>query len=225
MTAVIEARHIHKTYESGPAAVCALADASLTARKGDFIAIMGPSGSGKTTLMNILGCLDTPTSGSLLVDGDDVSGADDAALSYIRATKIGFVFQIFNLIPQLTVYENVELPLLYGRFAEDAVQDKTLRAIERVGLSHRIEHRPAELSGGEMQRVAIARALVIDPVIILADEPTGNLDTNTGDMILEDFQRLNNQGVTVIIVTHDDHVARRARRTMTIRDGRLEAPQ
>ncbi len=200
----------------------ALRGVSLSIGEGDFISIMGRSGSGKTSLLNIIGCLDSPSSGSLFLAGKDISSASDKELSYIRCRKIGFVFQTFNLIPQLNTYENVALPLLYGLFDEEQTKERTLRAVKRVDLSNRLKHKPAELSGGEMQRVAIARALVADPVIILADEPTGNLDTKTSEVILDIFELLHSQGVTIVMVTHDDKVASRSRKTLSIEDGMLD---
>ncbi|MGK7345410.1 MAG: ABC transporter ATP-binding protein [Candidatus Nitrospinota bacterium M3_3B_026] len=220
--AVIEAREVSRTYDIGAAPVEALKSASLTVRKGDFVSIMGPSGSGKTSLMNILGLLDTPSGGTLLFDGEDMSGADDDERSAIRALRIGFVFQTFNLISWMSAWENVELPLLYGPFGEKEASERVHAALESVGLSHRAGHRPAELSGGEAQRVAIARALAAGPLVILADEPTGNLDTRTGERILDIFERLNEEeGATILVVTHDERVAAHSRRMMRIVDGEL----
>ncbi len=213
----------HKSYLMGHGTVHALKEVDLTISSGEMVAIMGPSGSGKSTLMHLLGCLDRPTSGRYYFNGKDISTYDDRTLSHLRATSIGFVFQSFNLIPQLNVYENVEVPFLYRdrRLAKD--RDSILSAIERVGLKHRVHHRPSQLSGGEMQRVAIARALAINPLLVLADEPTGNLDSETGETILKLFQDLNVLGVTIILVTHDPKVADHCKRTLRMRDGRLMA--
>jgi putative ABC transport system ATP-binding protein len=217
---LIEVKGLSKSYQLDHGIVYALKAVDLKISSGEHIALMGPSGSGKSTLMHLLGCLDRPSSGRYLLDGDDVSELDDAALSYIRATQIGFVFQSFNLIPQLNVYENVELPFLYRNEKFDP-QEKILHAIARVGLSHRVHHRPNELSGGEIQRVAIARALAIDPMLILADEPTGNLDFKTGQSILTLFQELNRQGVTLLIVTHDAIVGKSCQKVLSMQDGEL----
>jgi len=202
-------------------AVEALRGVDLTVRAGEYMAITGPSGSGKSTLMNILGCLDKPTRGRYLLGGQDVSQLDDDALSEIRGQRLGFVFQSFNLIPQLTVLENVEVPLFYTGVHWRDRRERAIRMIELVGLTDRIDHRPAELSGGQQQRVAIARALVNEPLMILADEPTGNLDTKTGQMILGIFDELNAQGRTIILVTHEPEIARHCRRSIALRDGQI----
>ena len=216
---LVELDQVRKVYGSGPAAVVALAGVSLTVHAGDFLAVMGPSGSGKSTLMHILGCLDSPTSGGYLFAGDDVGRLSEADLAYVRNRRIGFVFQQFHLLPRLTAWRNVELPLLYreaqGRRAA------ALRALEQVGLADRVEHRPTEMSGGQQQRVAIARALVTDPDLILADEPTGNLDSGSSHEILAMLQRLNQDGRTVVLITHDAEIAKTANRRVRMRDGRL----
>ena len=216
---LVELDQVRKVYGSGPAAVVALAGVSLTVDAGDFLAVMGPSGSGKSTLMHILGCLDSPTSGGYLFAGDDVGRLSEADLAYVRNRRIGFVFQQFHLLPRLTAWRNVELPLLYreaqGRRAA------ALRALEQVGLADRVEHRPTEMSGGQQQRVAIARALVTDPDLILADEPTGNLDSGSSHEILAMLQRLNQDGRTVVLITHDAEIAKTANRRVRMRDGRL----
>ena len=182
---------------------------------------MGPSGSGKSTLLHILGCLERPCSGLYLLDGRDISNASDRELSNIRANHIGFVFQTLNLLPQLNLFENVELPFLYSSLDALKVKERVIRAVKQVGLIDRLNHRPAELSGGEMQRMAIARALAIEPALILADEPTGNLDSGTSSEILELFQSLHNDGATILMVTHDGEVASHAQRVMTLRDGKF----
>lgn len=217
----IELSGIQKAYASGPVRVTALDHIDLTFDKSDFVAITGPSGSGKSTLMHILGCLDRPSSGSYRLDGIDVFAADDRNLSKIRSKHIGFVFQTFNLIPFLNVYENVELPFLYMETDHRFTKQRITDAIGRVGLGHRIAHKPSQLSGGEMQRVAIARAMVIEPAIILADEPTGNLDSRTSEDILNLFVQCNRDGATVVLVTHDPAVADRAHKRIELRDGRL----
>ena len=191
--------------------------------EGESVAICGQSGSGKSTLMNLLGCLDRPTSGSYLLDGRDVSRMDDDELSAVRGQRIGFVFQAFNLISQLNTIENVEVPLLYQGIAKHQRQKKAIQTLQLVGLGDRMGHRPRELSGGQQQRVAIARALVNDPAIIMADEPTGNLDSATGNAILETFENLHAQGMTIIIVTHDDDIADHCERIVRLRDGHVES--
>jgi len=201
--------------------VPALKGISLTFEEGEYVAICGHSGSGKSTLLNLLGCLDRPTGGRYILGDADVSRLDDDALSDIRSKRLGFVFQSFNLIPQLTVLENMEVPLFYQGVPPRLRREKAISLIERVGLQHRIHHRPMELSGGQQQRVAIARALINDPLLILADEPTGNLDTATGDMILDIFAGLHKEGKTILMVTHEDDVAARCRRVITLRDGQV----
>jgi putative ABC transport system ATP-binding protein len=210
---------ITKVYGSGDAAVVALNDFSLGVAAGEMLAVMGPSGSGKSTLMNILGCLDTPTSGRYWFGGEDVSRLNETQLAHVRNRRIGFVFQQFQLLPKLSAWRNVELPLLYR--AADSRRDLALQALDQVGLSNRIDHRPTQLSGGQQQRVAIARALVTDPDLILADEPTGNLDSASSRDVLAVLCDLNQQGRTIIIITHDPEVAPVARRTVVMRDGRL----
>jgi len=192
---------------------------SLDINEGDYVAICGHSGSGKSTLLNLLGCLDRPTSGRYILGGSDVSKMDDNALSEIRSRRLGFVFQSFNLIPQLTLVENLEVPLIYQGIPPAVRHRRALELIERVELSDRINHRPMELSGGQQQRAAIARAMVNDPLIILADEPTGNLDTATGEIILKIFDQLHNEGKTIILITHERSVAEHCRRIITLRDG------
>lgn len=209
----------------GHGVVHALRKVDLQVRRGESLAIMGPSGSGKSTLMHLLGCLDRPSEGLYILHGQDISQLDDKALSLIRAIHIGFVFQSFNLIPQLTVYENVEVPFMYRNEPVPNAEERINKAIERVGLAHRAFHLPTELSGGEMQRVAIARALAIDPWLILADEPTGNLDSNTGTTILRLFQELNLQGVTILLVTHDEAVAKHCPRIIRMKDGGIVEDQ
>ena len=214
---IIEASGISKIYRRGREEVCALRGVNLTIEAGEFISIVGPSGAGKTALMNILGCLDTPSSGTLIIDKIPVTGKGEAELVKIRREHIGFVFQQFFLIPTLTVGENVGLPLLFSGRPYELETIESL--LEKVGLSHRADHLPGQLSGGEMQRVAIARALVNNPRILLADEPTGNLDSVTADGIYRLFEDLHRQGITVIVVTHNRELAQRAGRVITIRDG------
>jgi putative ABC transport system ATP-binding protein len=216
---LIRLETVTKVYGSGDAAVVALSEFSLTVRTGELLAVMGPSGSGKSTLMNILGCLDTPTSGRYWFGGEDVSRLNETRLAHVRNRRIGFVFQQFQLLPKLSAWRNVELPLLYRN--ADRRRDLALQALDQVGLRNRIDHRPTQLSGGQQQRVAIARALVTDPDLILADEPTGNLDTASSRDVLAVLRELNQQGRTIIVITHDPEVAPVALRTVTMRDGRL----
>ena len=216
-------RDVVKTYEMGTEQVHALSGVSLDINKNEYVAIMGPSGSGKSTLMNIIGCLDVPTSGSYSLDGEMVANKSEGELAEIRNRLIGFVFQTFNLIPRADIFHNVELPLVYGGVNKAERRERTERAIERVGLLDRMKHKPNELSGGQRQRVAIARALVFDPSIILADEPTGNLDSKTGEEIMDMFDELHDAGQTVILVTHEDHIAKHALRTIRLRDGKIES--
>ncbi len=219
---VIEAEGLTKTYYLGNIEVQALCEVSLRIQRGEVLAIMGPSGSGKSTLMNILGCLDRPTSGNYLLDGEQVANLSDDGLSRIRNRKVGFVFQSFNLLPRASALDNVELPLRYSGNTLN-LRQRALDAIEAVGLSDRLNHRPAELSGGQQQRVAIARALVNSPAIILADEPTGNLDSKSGKEILDLLLDLNHsRGATVILVTHDQSIAACTQRIVRLRDGRLD---
>ncbi|GJL78218.1 MAG: ABC transporter ATP-binding protein [Nitrospinaceae bacterium] len=220
---MIEVIDLCKTYQLGNVEVPALVDASFRFDQGEFIAIMGPSGSGKSTLMNLLGCLDLPTSGIYRLDGYDIQDMTPNQLAEIRNRRIGFVFQSFNLLPRASSLENIELPLLYGRVPNSS--KIAMDALTRVGLAPRAGHKPAELSGGERQRVAIARAIVNNPSIILADEPTGNLDSKTGEEIMNIFTRLNQEGVMVILVTHEQEVARYARHVINMRDGKILNPQ
>ena len=221
--AVIEVKNLKKTYQIGSVEVPALRGVSFAVERGEFVAIMGPSGSGKSTLMNIIGCLDRPTSGTYMLDGNDASKLSDSARAAVRNRKIGFVFQSFNLLPRMTAFKNTLLPMLYSGRGKNTKAAK--QALESVGLGKRFHHTPMQLSGGEQQRVAIARALVNDPPVIFGDEPTGNLDTATGTEILAIFQGLNNQGKTVIIVTHEPEVAQHAKRILRFRDGLLESDE
>ena len=220
--ALIEARDLVKTYRLGSMTVPALRGVTFRIERNDYIAIMGPSGSGKSTLMNLLGCLDTPTSGEYRLDGTLVSVLSDDDLAAIRNRRIGFVFQTFNLLPRATGFQNVELPLIYAGLSKEERRKRVQAAIEAVGLEDRAHHRPSELSGGQRQRVAIARALVNDPSIILADEPTGNLDTVTGEEIMSIFESIRAAGNTVILVTHEEEIAKKADRIIRLRDGRIE---
>lgn len=221
---VIELQKVNKVYDMGAEVqVNALKDISLSIERGEYVAIMGPSGSGKTTLMNILGCLDTPTSGLYLFDGVNVSDMDDNELAKIRNQGIGFVFQTFNLIPRSDALHNVELPLIYSGVAVSERKDRARKTLELVGLGDRVHHKPNELSGGQRQRVAIARALINNPSIILADEPTGNLDSKTGDEIMLFFEELHDKGNTIILVTHEEYIAEHAKRIIRIRDGQIES--
>jgi len=219
---LIQLEEVHKHYTTGSLDVHALRGIGLSIGRGEFVSIMGPSGSGKTTLMEILGCLSRPTSGRYLLDGRDASEIDPDGLARMRGEQIGFVFQSFNLLPRLSALENVELPLSYQGVARRERRRRAGAMLERVGLGSRTDHRPTQMSGGERQRVAIARALVNDPSLILADEPTGNLDSATGDEILGLLDAANASGNTVVIVTHDSRVAGRARRRLSIRDGRVD---
>jgi len=216
---VISLEDVHKTYQMGDEVVHALAGVSFTFRKGSFSAIMGASGSGKSTLLNLLGCLDTPTRGKYFFEGRDVNSLDDDALSELRLSYLGFIFQSFNLIPQLTVQENIGLPLFYLKWNTADRAEKAAELAESVGLGDRLKHRPAELSGGQQQRVAIARSLANDPTILLADEPTGNLDTKTGEQIMDMLAGLNEQGKTLIMVTHETNIAAYAKTHIHMRDG------
>jgi putative ABC transport system ATP-binding protein len=210
-----------KEYVLGDAKVHAIQGISFDVPQGDYISVMGPSGSGKSTLLNILGCLDRPTSGSYVLGGDDVAGMSDDQLAEIRATRIGFVFQSYNLLPALSVVENIEVPLYYSGKMSATRQTRCLELAEMVGLSDRLNHRPAQLSGGQQQRVAIARSLVNDPRFILADEPTGNLDSTTTSEILDLLEELNSDGRTIIVVTHESEVAERTKRSIRLRDGKI----
>ncbi len=222
MRPVIDVQGVHRIYETEAGLTHALRAVSLTVERGEFLAIMGPSGSGKSTLMNILGCLDTPTAGSYRLEGLEVNSLDDDDLAEIRATRLGFVFQSFNLLPRATVLRNVMLPLTYSDVPAAERERRAWKALKSVDLPEEYyEHKSNELSGGQMQRVAIARALVNDPALILADEPTGNLDTATGDMVLQTFARMKRRGKTIVLITHDAEVASWADRIVHIRDGRL----
>jgi len=216
---MIELRDVTKTYELPGRKIEVLRGISLEVARGDFVAIMGPSGSGKSTLLNLLGCLDRPTVGLYRLEGVDVSRKSDSELAEIRNKKIGFVFQSFNLLPRLSALKNVELPLIYSGVAAEERKNRAFEVLTRVGLSDRAEHRPSALSGGEQQRVAIARALINNPAVILADEPTGNLDSRSGAEIIRIIEGLNRDGATIVMVTHESEIAGRAKRTITIRDG------
>ncbi|MEE9394328.1 MAG: ABC transporter ATP-binding protein [Planctomycetota bacterium] len=221
--AIAELTDICKTYRMGDNVVDALKNVSIGFEKGDFWAIMGPSGSGKSTMLNLLGCLDRPSSGDYMLGGEAVARMNDRDLSAVRGRMLGFIFQSFNLIPQLTVIENIEVPLFYQNIAASEARRRATLLAERVGLAERLDHRPTELSGGQQQRVAIARALVNEPVLVLADEPTGNLDTSTGAEILTILHEMHDQGTTVIMVTHEDEVAAHAQKILTMRDGEIES--
>ena len=220
--AVVTIENLHKSYMLGHMELPVLKGLDLAFYEGEYVSIMGPSGSGKSTLLNILGCLDKPTGGRYLLGTDDVSQMDDNTLSSIRGLRIGFVFQSFNLIRQLNIVENIEVAMYYQRVPKHERRERAIMLAERVGLGDRIKHRPFELSGGQQQRVAIARALANDPLIILADEPTGNLDSQSGAEILEMIDELNEQGKTIIVVTHDDHICSRTDRSVHLLDGRIE---
>ncbi len=220
---VIRLEDVTRYYLMGEFVVKALDGVSIDIKRGEFTAIMGPSGSGKSTMMNLIGCLDTPTSGYIDIDGENTAGMNEAELAYIRNQKVGFVFQQFNLLGKLNALDNVITPLLYAGVSSRERKQMAIHALERVGLSDRMDHRPNELSGGQKQRVAIARALVNNPTILLADEPTGALDTKTGNQIMELFEELNSEGRTVILVTHDRDLGMRSHRQIHIRDGRVEA--
>jgi putative ABC transport system ATP-binding protein len=222
---IIDVKEVTKTYKLGSVEVSALHNINLRIETNEYVAIMGPSGSGKSTLMNILGCLDTPSEGTYYFNGEDVSGLNDNQLSEIRNKKIGFVFQTFNLLQRVTSLHNVELPLIYSGFPSTKRKQLARDALEQVGLGDRMEHRPNELSGGQKQRVAIARALVNKPSLILADEPTGNLDTKTGEEIIEIMQRLYEQGNTIILVTHEEYIAKHTNRIIRLRDGIIESDE
>ena len=219
---IIEITHIRKEYLMGSQLIAALKDVSLAIEKNEYVALMGPSGSGKSTLMNILGCLDSPTSGSYKLNGTEVAEMSDDELAYVRNKEIGFVFQTFNLLPRLTALENVALPLVYAGMGSKERIQRAEEVMEMVGLKERMGHKPNELSGGQRQRVAIARAVVNNPSIILADEPTGNLDTKTSYEIMDIFASINKKGNTVILVTHEEDIARHARRVLRLRDGLIE---
>lgn len=218
---LISTENLWKIYQLGKQEVKALCGVTLSISRNEFVALMGPSGSGKSTLMNIIGCLDTPTEGNYYLKGKLVSTFSDNELAYIRNSEIGFVFQVFNLLPRATAFHNVEIPLIYKGAKKKEREEKTLNALEMVEMLDRKDHRPSELSGGERQRVAIARALVNEPSLLLADEPTGNLDSKTGQEILNLFQKIHSRGNTIIVVTHDRDIAQLAQRTVYIKDGKI----
>ena len=220
-TSIIEARELRKTYQVGEVKVHALDGLDVRIEKGAYIALMGPSGSGKSTLMNVLGCLDTPTSGKYVLNGNDVSSLSDDELAEIRNKEIGFVFQTFNLLPRYTALENVAVPMIYAGVPKVERLKRAEKVLKKVGLGDRMDHRPNELSGGQRQRVAVARALVMNPSIILADEPTGNLDSVTSDGIMELFSEINKEGNTVIVVTHEEDIAAHAERVIRLKDGKI----
>jgi len=219
--AIIRLDHVSRVYQVGESQVRALDDVSLAIARGEFAAVMGPSGSGKSTMLNVLGCLDTPTSGSYLLDGERVEGLSEDRLAEVRQKRIGFIFQSFHLVPRMTAARNVELPMIFAGVEPRLRGERVQARLEAVGLGPRAHHRPDQLSGGERQRVAIARAMVMEPSILLADEPTGNLDSRSGDEIVALLERLNQAGLTVVIVTHDPRVAAHARRVLRMSDGRL----
>jgi putative ABC transport system ATP-binding protein len=219
---VVEVREVRKNYQLGETEVHALRGVSVKIETGDFVAIMGASGSGKSTFMNILGCLDKPTSGHYLLEGNDVSGLTKKELARIRNQKIGFVFQGFNLLGRTSALENTELPMLYSRASKKDREDRAREALALVGLANREDHFPSQLSGGQQQRVAIARALVNQPLILLADEPTGNLDSRTAVEVMEIFQKLNSEGLTIVLVTHEPDIAQFAKRQIVFRDGQIK---
>lgn len=218
---MIQVSDLTKIYSTGAHPVVALKNVNLEVKAGEFVSVMGPSGSGKSTLMNLLGCLDTPTSGSYKLDGIEISTLDDTGMARVRNRKIGFVFQNFNLLPRMTALRNVELPMLYAGITARERVSRATSALERVGLADRVNHRPNQLSGGQIQRVAIARALVNEPAVLLADEPTGNLDTRSGEEIMAIFQDLNRGGATIVLVTHERDIALHTSRIIQFRDGRL----
>jgi putative ABC transport system ATP-binding protein len=224
---VVRLDDVHKIYRSGEVEVHAVRGVSLAIRSGEFVAVMGSSGSGKSTLMNLLGCLDRPTEGRYFLDGFDVSGLDRDQLADIRNRKLGFVFQSFNLLARTSALENVELPLLYGehRLTSAELREKAAKVLAAVGLSGREEHHPSQLSGGQQQRVAIARALINDPEVVLADEPTGNLDSLTSIEIMDIFQKLNERGITIVMVTHESDIAAYAKRNIMMRDGQVQSDE
>ena len=223
MSALVEIKDVCKIYNPGENEVRALDHVSLTIDEQEFVAIIGHSGSGKSTLMNMLGCLDVPTSGEYWLHGQDVSALSDDALSDIRNREIGFIFQGFNLIPNLTALENVELPLIYRGVSKSVREELSVEALKKVGLEHRMDHKPSEMSGGQQQRVAIARAIAQAPPVILADEPTGNLDSNSTKEIMDILKGLHKEGRTVILITHDNEIAAQAKRVIKIKDGKVES--
>ncbi len=225
MTQIIETKDIARRYVMGSETIHALKSISINIKKGEYVAFMGPSGSGKSTLMNIIGCLDTPSSGTYILNGNDVSDLSENELAEIRNREIGFVFQTFNLLPRATSLDNVALPLIYAGYGKAEREEKAMGALAGVGLDDRAQHKPNELSGGQRQRVAIARALVNDPSIILADEPTGNLDSKTSYSIMDLFQELHDRGNTIIMVTHEEDIAAYAHRIIRLRDGMVESDE
>ncbi|AWI03274.1 ABC transporter ATP-binding protein [Clostridium drakei] len=224
MNLVIEMKNINKVYKMGSSEYSALSDVNLNIEKGEFVSIVGPSGAGKSTLMNIIGCLDVPTSGEYILDGEDTN-CNDNKLSEIRNRKIGFIFQNYNLLPKMNVLGNVELPLIYQGLSNKEMKEKALKSLERVGLISHIKHRPAELSGGQKQRVAIARALATEPELLLADEPTGALDSKTGKEVIEMLKELNKEGNTIVLITHDNEIAHQAKRIITVKDGYIQSDE
>lgn len=224
-TPILQLEDVSKTYRSGTLEVAAVRGVSLTVDEGEFVAVMGPSGSGKSTLMHILGCLDTPTSGTYHLAGEDVGAMRESDLAEVRNRRIGFVFQQFNLLSTMSAWRNVELPLVYAGVPRAERRRRAVDALTRVGLADRVDHRPGELSGGQQQRVSVARALVTDPRLILADEPTGNLDSTATADVLDLFDELQAQGRTIVLITHEHDVAARARRSVVMRDGRLVEPE
>lgn len=220
---MIELKNIKKYYKMGENVVKALDDVSLTIKDGEFVSIIGPSGSGKSTMMNIVGCLDIATSGEYIIDGVEVSNYSENQLAFLRNKKMGFIFQGFNLLQNLNAYENVELPLIYQGISKSERHDRVVEALRMVGMEERMKHKPSELSGGQQQRVAIARALATKPMCILADEPTGNLDSKTGDEIMEILKDLHEQGTTIIIITHNDEIAALSPRVIRIHDGKIDS--
>lgn len=218
---MIYLKDITKTYDMGSVQVQVLRGITLSVKEGEFLSIIGPSGSGKSTLMNMIGCLDVPTTGEYFLDGKEISTYNEKQLSKIRNQKIGFIFQKFNLLPKLSALENVELPLIYRGMSQKERMKKSIEALEKVGLSDRMSHKPTELSGGQQQRVAIARALAGDPPVLLADEPTGNLDSKSGSDVMELIHELSNEGKTIVLITHDIDIANEAQRIVTIKDGLL----
>ncbi|MBL7645148.1 MAG: ABC transporter ATP-binding protein [Candidatus Hydrogenedentes bacterium] len=222
VSSIVRLENVRKTYQMGSESLDALGGINLDILEGDYCAIMGPSGCGKSTMLNILGCLDRPTSGHYILGDTDVSQMPDDDLSEIRGARLGFIFQSYNLIQQLTVLENIEVPLYYQGIPQEVCREIAEEMAEKVGLGHRLNHKPFELSGGQQQRVGIARALVNDPIVLLADEPTGNLDSRSGAEILGLFDELHQQGKTIIMVTHDDEIGRRSQRVIRLRDGLVE---
>ncbi len=218
---ILKLESVSKIYQMDGVSVKALDNVTLAIMRGEFVSIIGPSGSGKSTLMHIVGCLDTPTSGKVLLDGQEVSQMTERQLAQVRNKKIGFVFQQFNLLPRTSALENVSLPLLYNGTPSSEIPKKAAEVLGKVGLGDRLDHHPNQLSGGQQQRVAIARALITDPSIILADEPTGNLDSKSGVEVMEIFKKLHEQGRTIILVTHDDDIANQAQRTIRLKDGKV----